>query len=157
MPTAYRSSLALVTPETAAPKAAELLESSRQSLGFIPDMYAAMVNSPGLLETYQLGYKRFREESGFTPAEQEVVFLAISFENACDYCMAAHSVLADKGSNLHEHGCSPALSVRTGLCQPPAGVTSGLTSGGPQVLGSYSWTGVPARKTGSTMRQASSA
>ena len=100
MSKSYRSSLALVTPKTAAGKAAELLESSRKSLGFIPNMYAAMVNSPGLLETYQLGYQRFRETSGFNAAEQEVVLLTISFENGCEYCMAAHSTLADMFSKV---------------------------------------------------------
>jgi AhpD family alkylhydroperoxidase len=42
-----------------------------------------------------VGYARFRKESGFTPAEQEVVFLTISRENGCHYCVAAHSTLAD--------------------------------------------------------------
>lgn len=100
MSTAHHTSLALVTPETAPAKAAELLSGAKQKLGFVPNMYAAMVNSPGLLETYQLGYQRFREESGFSPVEQEVVFLTISFENGCDYCMAAHSVLADAVSKV---------------------------------------------------------
>ncbi len=126
MPTAYHSSLALVTPETAAPKAAELLEASRKSLGFIPNMYAAMVNSPGLLETYQLGYKRFREESGFTPPEQEVVFLTISFDNGCDYCMAAHSMLADMVSKVPKEVTE---AIRTGreIPDPKLRVLSGFT------------------------------
>ena len=65
-------------------------------------MYANMINSPGLLETYLHGYDVFRKESGFTPVEQEVVFLTLSYENACDYCMAAHSVIADKMSKVPE-------------------------------------------------------
>jgi uncharacterized peroxidase-related enzyme len=100
MSIAYRTSLALVTPETAPAKEADLLSGAKQKLGFVPNMHAAMVNSPGLLETYQLGYQRFREESGFNPVEQEVVFLTISFENGCDYCMAAHSVVADAFSKV---------------------------------------------------------
>lgn len=48
-------------------------------------------------------------------------------------------------------------SVATGLCQPPVGETISSTSLGPQVFGSYTWTGVSAFNTGSTMRQASSA
>jgi AhpD family alkylhydroperoxidase len=63
-------------------------------------MYAAMANSPALLETYMDGYDRFRNDSGFTPAEQEVVFLTISRNNGCDYCMAAHSLIADKISKV---------------------------------------------------------
>jgi AhpD family alkylhydroperoxidase len=59
-----------------------------------------MANSPGLLETYLDGYHRFRTDSGFTPAEQEVVFLTISRSNACEYCVAAHSLIADQISKV---------------------------------------------------------
>jgi AhpD family alkylhydroperoxidase len=65
-------------------------------------MYSRMVNSPGLLATYLEGYALFRKDSGFTPAEQEVVFLTISRENSCHYCVAAHSVLADRISGVPE-------------------------------------------------------
>jgi len=69
-------------------------------MGMIPNMYAAMGNAAPLLETYTEGYTRFRRESGFTPAEQEVVFLAISRENGCEYCVSAHSMLSDKVSKV---------------------------------------------------------
>lgn len=68
--------------------------------GFVPDMYAGMVNSPGLLEKYLLGYERFRKESGFTPVEQEVVLLTISRFHGCTYCMTAHSMIAAKMSKV---------------------------------------------------------
>ncbi len=77
-----------------------MLETARAQLGVVPNMYANMVNSPGLLETYLLGYKCFREESGFTPIEQEVVLLTISRFHGCTYCMAAHSMIADKMSKV---------------------------------------------------------
>ncbi len=77
-----------------------LLENAKAQMGAIPNMYAVMVNSPGLLETYLLGYKRFREDGGFAPVEQEVVLLTISRFNACTYCMAAHSKIADKMSKM---------------------------------------------------------
>ena len=82
------------------PRIRGVLESAKEQVGFIPNMYAVMVNSPGLLETYLTGYDRFRKESGFTPAEQEVVFLTISRENGCHYCVAAHSALADSSSGV---------------------------------------------------------
>ncbi len=96
----YKISLAPQTIENAEPRAKALLESTRAKLGFVPNMYALMVNGPGLLETYQAGYAHFREESGFTMAEQEVIFLSISRENGCDYCMAAHSFVADNMSKV---------------------------------------------------------
>jgi len=32
-----------------------MLETAKAQMGFVPNMYANMVNSPGLLETYLLG------------------------------------------------------------------------------------------------------
>ncbi len=93
-------SLSLVTLENADPRAKAVLEKAKASVGFIPNMYAGMANSPGLLQTYLDGYAAFRAHSGFTPAEQEVVFLTISRENGCDYCMAAHSMIAEKVSKV---------------------------------------------------------
>lgn len=88
------------TIENVDPKAKAALEGARKSLGFVPNMYANMANSPGLLETYLTGYDLFRKESGFTPAEQEAVFLTISRFNGCTYCMAAHSMIGDKMSKV---------------------------------------------------------
>lgn len=96
----YRLTLPFNTLENADPKAREVLEKAKAQLGFIPNMYAGMANAPGLLDTYLDGYARFRRESGFTPAEQEVVFLTISRANGCDYCVAAHSLIADQMSKV---------------------------------------------------------
>lgn len=89
-----------VPVEKAEPLARATLEMARQKLGMIPNMYAYMANAPGLLETYRIGYELFRQGSGFTPVEQEVIFLSISYENGCEYCMAAHSFLADVQSKV---------------------------------------------------------
>lgn len=81
-------------------KAKELFEHSEKEFKMIPNLYKAMANAPEILKTYMDGYQNFREYSGFTPAEQEVVFLVISYENGCEYCMAAHSTMADFYSNV---------------------------------------------------------
>ncbi|MBI1228091.1 MAG: carboxymuconolactone decarboxylase family protein [Bacteroidetes bacterium] len=81
-------------------KAVALLAATKQSMGMVPNMYANMANHTAMLETYSFGYKAFRQEGGFTPAEQEVVFMAVSYENGCNYCMGAHSFLADKMSGV---------------------------------------------------------
>ncbi|OGB09550.1 MAG: alkylhydroperoxidase [Burkholderiales bacterium RIFCSPHIGHO2_12_FULL_61_11] len=78
----------------------EILDLALKQVGFIPNMYANMANAPAVLSTYLHGYGLFRSESGLTPAEQEVVFLAVSQVNGCDYCMAAHSMIADKMSGV---------------------------------------------------------
>ncbi|HYE38116.1 carboxymuconolactone decarboxylase family protein [Methylocaldum sp.] len=100
MSSEYRLSLPPKTIENAEPRARTALESAQANMGFIPNMYAVMANSPGLLESYLHGYALFRAESGFTPVEQEVIFLTISRENGCHYCMAAHSFVADAMSKV---------------------------------------------------------
>ena len=96
----YQMTLPPQSLETAQGQAQDVLQKALKQVGFIPNMYANMVHSPGLLNTYLDGYAAFRKESGFTPAEQEVVFLAISRENGCEYCVSAHSFIADKVSGV---------------------------------------------------------
>ena len=96
----YKTTLSLKSLDNAEPLAKILLETTQAKLGFVPNMYYAMANSPGLLNTYMQGYAAFRENSGFSSMEQEVIFLAISQVNGCEYCMAAHSFLAEAASGV---------------------------------------------------------
>lgn len=93
-------SLAPRTLHNAEPRARAGLENAQKSLGFIPNMYAYMANSPILLDSYLHAYALFRQESEFTPVEQEVIFLTISRENGCHYCVAAHSFVGDAMSGV---------------------------------------------------------
>lgn len=77
------------------PHISALLVQAKNTVGMIPNMYANMANAPGLLAAYMSGYSDFRSESGFDRVEQELVFLVISERNQCEYCMAAHSFVAD--------------------------------------------------------------
>ncbi len=99
-PTHYTTDLPIQSVESAHPAGAKLLAGAQEKLGFVPNMYGAMANLPALLETYQVGYAGFRETAGFRPDEQETIFLAISYENGCTYCLAAHSRLAEKLSGV---------------------------------------------------------
>lgn len=97
----YRTKdLPILTLETADGRARDLLSQAKEKLGFVPTMYGAMANLPALFAAYASGYDAFRSDADFTPVEQEIIFLAISRENACPYCMAAHSFVADKMSGV---------------------------------------------------------
>lgn len=91
----HLTELGPVAPEDAPDGSRQVLEATKAQTGRVLNMYAVMANSPGLLGTYQFGYDEFRRRSGFSPAEQEVVFLAISRFNGCTYCMGVHSAIAD--------------------------------------------------------------
>lgn len=96
----YRMTLGPQSIDSAPQAARPALESAKAKMGMVPNMYARMANLPALLTAYVQGQEAFRSQGGFTPAEQELVFLVISRENGCDYCMGAHSMIADKVSKL---------------------------------------------------------
>ena len=93
--------LPLVESSNATPRQQEALDAVKQRYGVVPNTYRAMANEPALVDTYLFGMAKLLKESGFTAAELDVVFLTISYENACDYCVAAHSFTADTQSKLN--------------------------------------------------------
>lgn len=94
------------TAETAAPAAAEILRMTEKRMGFVPNMYRHMAVNPAILTGYMVAYQAFRQAGDFTPAEQETVLLTISRINGCSYCLAAHSMIAERKSGV------PAESLR---------------------------------------------
>jgi AhpD family alkylhydroperoxidase len=77
-----------------APQAAQAtLQGAQKSLGFIPNLYANMAESPAVLNAYTTLAGNF-EKSSFSPTEQQVVLITASVVNNCEFCVAAHSVIA---------------------------------------------------------------
>ena len=103
MKSEYKISLPPVTIEAADDSVKETLEQQQANFGFLPNMYRTMANAPALLKTYLYGYQQFRESSEFTSVEQEVIFMVISRENGCEYCVGAHSFIADNMSGVPEN------------------------------------------------------
>jgi uncharacterized peroxidase-related enzyme len=77
-------------PEAAVPA----LTQSEQRFGMLPNLMRKMATAPSLLQGY-LALGDLFEQTSLSPAEQQVVLLAVSRENCCEYCVGAHSVLAD--------------------------------------------------------------
>lgn len=77
-------------PEASRP----IIEKAQKSFGgMIPNLYGVMAESPALLEAYLALGKAFSRTS-LTSYEQQIVWMAVNYENDCTYCMAAHSVVA---------------------------------------------------------------
>jgi uncharacterized peroxidase-related enzyme len=81
-------------------KSKAILDNTLKNMGFIPNMYTKMAGNTSTLDSYTYAYDSFRKNSGFTPVEQEVIFLSVSYFNNCEYCMAAHSFVGDEMSNV---------------------------------------------------------
>lgn len=73
-------------PEASRP----VLEGVKKRYGFVPNLLGGMAESNTALTSYMELNKKL-SESTLTPAELQVLFLAISYENKCAYCMAAHT------------------------------------------------------------------
>ncbi len=81
--------------EHSAPQAAQpTMEQAKQVFGFVPNLVRGMANSPALAEGY-LTLSGLYANSSLTPQEQQVALLAVSRYNGCDYCVAAHSMVAE--------------------------------------------------------------
>lgn len=81
------------TIESAPESAKATLAATEKALGFVPNLYANLAESPAALKAYTTLSSIF-EQSSLTPTEQQVVLLAVSVYNGCEFCVAAHSVIA---------------------------------------------------------------
>jgi uncharacterized peroxidase-related enzyme len=77
-----------------APQASQALLADREKkYGFLPNLFGAFAGSPAVLEAY-ISISNLLEKTSLTPQEQQIVLLAVSVENGCEYCVAAHSMVA---------------------------------------------------------------
>lgn len=82
------------TPATAPEASGPLLEEVKQSYGFIPNVYGIFAESPVATSTYIHITDQLKEHSALSPQEQQIVMIAVSEQNGCEYCVAAHSTVA---------------------------------------------------------------
>ena len=81
------------TLSTAPQESRGFLEDARAAYGSIPNLLGVMAEAPALLQSYQTLISNF-SQSSLTPTEQQIVLLATSYENNCEYCVSAHTVIA---------------------------------------------------------------
>lgn len=81
------------TVATAPQAAKETLSLAEKAYGFLPNLLGTMATSPALVKAYMAVNASF-EETSFTATERQIVLLATSHENACEYCVAGHSIIA---------------------------------------------------------------
>lgn len=81
------------TLESAPEKSRPTLEAVRKSYGFIPNLFGALAESPAAVESYA-AISAALSRGRFSPEQQQVLAIAISAKNGCEYCVAAHSTVA---------------------------------------------------------------
>jgi uncharacterized peroxidase-related enzyme len=73
----------------------DILDNVEQQFGFLPNIMGAFAESPATLQAYLQLDQLMSNETAFTPTEQQVVLMSVSRANNCDYCMSAHSTIAN--------------------------------------------------------------
>ena len=74
-----------------APEASRgVLAAMKNKFGFDLNLFAKMATSSTALKTYT-GVNEIFARSSFSPLEQQIVLLAVSNYNECNYCLAAHT------------------------------------------------------------------
>ncbi len=82
-----------LTLDNAPEQARPLLEKAKQSYGFVPNLLGVMAHAPATLEAYMTLSGLF-DKTSLSPTERQIVLLAVSAENQCTYCVAAHTAIA---------------------------------------------------------------
>ncbi|VAX30065.1 Macrophage infectivity potentiator-related protein [hydrothermal vent metagenome] len=81
------------TKETAPLDSQKVLDEVVETYGFLPNLFGVLAEAPMGARAY-LDLNNTFAQTSLSPTEAQVVLLAISYENGCDYCMAAHTVVA---------------------------------------------------------------
>lgn len=80
------------TLTTAPEKSRPLVEGANKAFGFIPNLVGVLAESPAALEGY-LSVAGAFEKTPFSATEKQIVLIATSVENGCEYCVAAHTTV----------------------------------------------------------------
>lgn len=84
------------TPDTAPADSKETLTKLVQNYGFLPNLAGVLAESPSALNGYLAAMSVFDSATTtLPPLERQVVLLSVSVKNRCEYCTAAHSMLAN--------------------------------------------------------------
>lgn len=74
------------------------LDNVKAKLGKVPNLFATFAQSEAVLNGY-LAFSESLKQGLLSPAQREIVALAIGQTNNCQYCVSAHTLLG-KGAGL---------------------------------------------------------
>ena len=106
--------LKVIEPGDATGKTAELYDASQQAFGTVFNLFKGLANAPLALEAY-MALDSLIAQGKLTPAERDVVRLAASQFNDCQYCLGAHTMTAGMNGLSNEE----ILAVRHGSPEDP--------------------------------------
>jgi len=89
------SRINVVTDDQANEEQQALYEAIQSQLGMVPNFLKVFANSPAALRAF-LGLHGIANEGSLDPQTRERIALGLAEQNACEYCVSAHSAIGRK-------------------------------------------------------------
>lgn len=89
------SRISVVTDEVATSEQKELFHAIEAQLGIVPNFLKVFANSPSALRAF-LGLHHIAGEGSLDPQTRERIALSVAQQNACEYCVSAHTAIGRK-------------------------------------------------------------
>lgn len=86
------SRIAVIDRHTADTEQQQLLDTIQRELGSVPNFLKVFANSPAALRAF-LGLHGIAKEGSLDLQTRERIALALAQQNACEYCLSAHTAL----------------------------------------------------------------
>lgn len=86
------SRIAVIDRHTADTEQQQLLDAIQRELGSVPNFLKVFANSPAALRAF-LGLHGIAKEGSLDLQTRERIALALAQQNACEYCLSAHTAL----------------------------------------------------------------
>ncbi len=102
----------LLSEEAANEDVKKVYEEIKNTFGidFVPNLFKAMGNNPEILASTWAEYKAIMEPGELNAREKEIIAMAVSATNNCEYCIHAHQA-ALKGMGMTEQGILELVAV----------------------------------------------
>jgi AhpD family alkylhydroperoxidase len=111
----------LVEYKDMAPRAKAVVEGIAAGRGIDPsainNVWKALARHPGVMEQFAAEMKEAFAPGKLDPLTKELVYLAVSIANQCDYCIASHGTMARKKGmtdEMHEEFMKVVLAALKG-------------------------------------------
>jgi uncharacterized peroxidase-related enzyme len=89
------SRINVINPNEANAEQKSLLDAIQAQLGMVPNFLKVFANSPSALKAF-LGLHGIASEGSLDAQTRERIALAVAQQNACEYCLSAHTAIGRK-------------------------------------------------------------
>lgn len=87
--------VAVINPSEATGEVKQMLDAVQSGLGMVPNFIRVLANSPAALGAF-LGIHGIAGAGALDPLTRERIALAVAEQNACQYCVSAHTAIGRK-------------------------------------------------------------